>query len=127
MTTIRLNVCGNDEVLGVENIDFQDALDEARDVGEFLEVQLRTSFAYWNGGPGYGHGQVAVEVLGFGTVKNEEEAKEAVAWMANYRKEFPSSAEIEAAFEAKHELQEAIDEAIQKKDDGYDYNGFYER
>ena len=114
MTTIKLNVCANDEVLGVDGVNFQDGVDAAQEGRDFLMVECRRDFKYWNGGAGYGHGHVAVEIIGYGTVKTEADAKKAVAWLAGEGKDFPSSAEIEAAFEAEEALEDAISEAITK-------------
>ena len=114
MTTIKLNVCANDEVLGVKGVNYQEAVDEAYDGRAFIAVEPRTDFRYWNGGPGYTHGHVAVEIVGYGTVKNEAEAKNAVAWLAGEGKDFPSSDDITSAFEAEEILEDAISEAIEK-------------
>ena len=114
MTTIKLNVCANDEVLGVEGVNFQDCADAARDGRDFLMIECRSDFRYWNGGPGYGHGHVAVEIIGYGTVKTEADAKKAVAWLAANGKDFPSSDEIASAFEAEEALKDAVSEAITK-------------
>ena len=113
MTTIKLNVCENDEVLGVEGVNFQEGVDAAQEGRDFLAVQFRSEFSYWKGGPGYTHGHVAVEIVGYGTVKTAADAKKAVAWLAKEGKDFPSSEEIESAFEAEEELEEAIAEAIE--------------
>lgn len=114
MTTIKLNVCANDEVLGVEGVNFQDGVDAATEGRDFLMVEYRREFSYWNGGAGYGHGKVAVEIIGYGTVKTEADAKKAVAWLAGEGKDFPSSDEIESAFEAEDALEDAVLQAITK-------------
>lgn len=108
MATIRINVCGNSEFLGAEVADYRDAIDAALDGRDFLEVELRLSFAYWSGGQGYGHGLVAVEIIGWGTVKASWMARKAAAWLAQHGMAFPSSAEIEEAFEVKDSLMDGV-------------------
>jgi len=121
-TTIKLNVCTNEEILGVEDVrdrrNYQDAVYEAYDMRvAFLLIEPQNRFAYWSAGDGYGHGKVAVEIIGNGIesaiVTTVSEAKSAVAWLARKGKNFPSSAEIESAFEAKEIMEDGIAEAIQ--------------
>ena len=113
--SIRLNVCGNDEVLGIsadqgDRLDFMDMMDAAET--ESCVCRLVADWNYWNGGPGYGKDLVAVEILGYGTVSTQQQAAVAAAWLARNGKEYPSRVEIETAFEAAEKMAKEICEMI---------------
>ena len=117
--SIRLNVCGNDEALGLSadqselldfRLDFMDMMDAAET--ESCVCRLVADWNYWNGGPGYGKDLVAVEILGYGTVSNQQQAAVAAAWLARNGKEYPSRVEIETAFEKAEKIAKEICEMI---------------
>ena len=113
--SIRLNVCGNDEVLGIsadqgDRLDFMDMMDSAE--SDSCVCRLVPDFSYWNGGPGYGKGLVAVEILGYGPVSNQQQAAVAAAWLARNGKEYPSRVEIETAFSKAEKMAEEMAEMV---------------
>jgi hypothetical protein len=115
--SIRLNVCGNDEVLGIsadqgDRLDFMDMMDAAET--ESCVCRLVADWNYWNGGPGYGKGLVAVEILGYGTVSNQQQAAVAAAWLARNGKDYPSRVEIETAFSKAEKMAEEIAKEIRE-------------
>jgi len=114
---IALNICGNNEVLGIsddqgEQLNFADMLDAAESDG--VNCRMKASYSYWNGGPGYKKVPVAVTIDGYGTVLNLREAVDGVSWLARNEAEFPSSEEIATAFETAEKMAEEISEMIKK-------------
>jgi len=117
--SIRLNVCGNDEALGLSadqselldfRLDFLDIMDAAET--DWCVCRIMSDWDYWNGGPGYGKGLVAVEILGYGTVSTQQQAAVAAAWLARNGKEYPSRVEIETAFSKAEKIAKEICEMI---------------
>jgi hypothetical protein len=113
--SIRLNVCGNDEALGLsadqgDRLDFMDMMDSAET--DWCVCRIMADWNYWNGGPGHGKSLVDVEILGYGTVSNQQQAAVAAAWLARNGKEYPSRVEIETAFEKAEKIAKEICEMI---------------
>lgn len=110
--SITIVVCGNAETWGSTDTDLVDfenrCLDKRCD--EF-DVEIISDFRHWNGGPGYNRFPAYVRLDGYGPVKSMAEARYALGFMlagggstpetkVSPPDEWPSSAELEAAFDA---------------------------
>jgi len=105
---IRIRICNNDEILGTKSINIEQIIEETYYNSINIYLIPTQDFSYWNGGPGYGCGFVAVEIPDWGVVKTLTHANQAVVWLANTDRSFPSSEEIKEAFEVAEEINEAI-------------------
>jgi hypothetical protein len=107
----ELVLCTNAETLGLK------AADRSRQPEnlqlDMIEGVCESSFQFWNGGPGYkSAGHVALRLIGFGVIEDEKRARGAVVYLAGEGQDFPSSAEIEEAFEALEDAREKFAVAL---------------
>ena len=107
---ITLKVCSNDEILPEVTREKLDEIEELRT--ENIEIVTEQSFAYWNGGKGFGSNHVAVKIDNYGTLlcPSNRAAENAVAWIIKQNLSgFPSSEQITEALELREKIIEMLD------------------
>ena len=117
MNQIEIVLCGNAETIGLVKDNFE-CLGMRKIEGDGKTPTVwEGSFQFWNGGPGYkvGGGYAVVRLAGYGCVRDVAEARKGVALLLSEKDEsWPSSEEVESAFEARDEVAERFDEEIER-------------
>jgi hypothetical protein len=101
MQTIRFNVNTNKELM---HADFEIRDDAMEFENETVAVCFRPEFGYWSAHMDH----IRVELIGYGVLKDEQEARSAVVWLATKGWSFPSSGEIDDAFASSERLRDII-------------------
>jgi len=78
-----------------------------------VEIVWNSTFADWNGGRFYLCGNIALVLDGYGVIKTKDDGNCGVEALANESKPFPSSTEIEAAFELREKLADVYDKTLE--------------
>ena len=118
MSSLKVIVCSNHEALCCDRGQvacYTEAIYRLERDG--IEIEFNSNFRHWNGGPGYAFGVSYVRLAGYGPIKDMDDCRKAMCFLLSGGgsdrgtrvtppDDWPSSSEVEAAFDLLGEVQD---------------------